>query len=123
MLRNNFYTITALQQGAGNINASLELNVRHVIFEGHFPGQPVVPGVCMVQIIQELLETATGSSLQLKTADQIKFLSMVDPRETTGLSAAVSYITDDGSIKATATLSKDQTVCLKMKAVFVVVGC
>lgn len=119
ILNNNFYTIKSLQQDAGNINALLELNDRHVIFDGHFPGQPVVPGVCMVQIIQELLETATGFSLQLKTADQIKFLSMTDPRETTGLSAAVSYIAENGIIKATATLAKDQTVCLKMKAVFV----
>ncbi|MBX3253844.1 MAG: 3-hydroxyacyl-ACP dehydratase [Chitinophagaceae bacterium] len=119
ILKDDFYTITSLQQDAGNIHALLELNRQHAIFGGHFPGQPVVPGVCMVQIVKEILETGTGFSLQLKAADHIKFLSMVDPRETGSLQAAVIYSMEEGEIKATATLTKNETVCLKMKAVFV----
>ena len=30
---------------------SLELNPEHPVYEGHFPGNPVVPGVCQVQMI------------------------------------------------------------------------
>ena len=28
----------------------VEIDPTHPIFEGHFPDQPVLPGVCMVQI-------------------------------------------------------------------------
>lgn len=118
ILKNDFYTITSLQQDGNSIDATLELNRLHAIFEGHFPGQPVVPGVCMVQMIKEILETATAASLQLKTADHIKFLSMVNPQETTGLQAKISYTSGDESMNVVATLSKGETVCLKLKGVF-----
>ncbi|MGN6439594.1 MAG: 3-hydroxyacyl-ACP dehydratase [Agriterribacter sp.] len=118
ILNNDFYTIISIEQGDNSIDAMLELNCSHSIFEGHFPGQPVVPGVCMVQIIKEILETVTGSSLQLKTADHIKFLSMVNPKETTGLQAKITYTSSEGTIHTVATLNKNETVCLKMKGVF-----
>ncbi|MGN6490938.1 MAG: 3-hydroxyacyl-ACP dehydratase [Agriterribacter sp.] len=118
VLNNDFYSITSIEQGDNRIDAMLELNRAHKIFEGHFPGQPVVPGVCMVQIIKEILETVTGSSLQLKSADHIKFLSMVNPQETTGLQAKIAYTPGEGSMNVAATLNKNETVCLKMKGVF-----
>lgn len=119
ILKNDFYSIQSLQQEDGAIKSSVELNQFNAIFQGHFPGQPVVPGVCMVQIIKEILETAIGKSLQLKAADHIKFLSMVNPQESTGLQAVISYAPAEEKINVTATLAKTEIICLKMKGVFV----
>ena len=69
-------------------------------------------------MFKEILETVTGSSLQLKSADHIKFLSMVNPQETTGLQAKIAYTPGEGSMNVAATLNKNETVCLKMKGVF-----
>lgn len=121
ILKNDFYSIGLLQQETGSINALLQLNPEHAVFAGHFPGQPVVPGVCMVQMVKEILETVTGHALQLKTADHIKFLSMVNPQESVELKATITYTLDADEIKVTAALYKSETVCLKMKGLFSIV--
>ena len=47
----DFYTLNTLQQIAANTYlCTLTLNAEHPIFKGHFPNNPVTPGVCMMQI-------------------------------------------------------------------------
>ena len=55
MLQGNFFTINHIHQDENSVKASIELNPVHPIFEGHFPQTPVVPGVCMMQMVKEVL--------------------------------------------------------------------
>ena len=60
MLLDNFYTILSSEQPdetSGTV--LLELNPDHAIYQGHFPAHPVVPGVCLLQLIKESVENAT----------------------------------------------------------------
>ena len=34
---------------------SIELDPEHFIYKAHFPGEPITPGVCIMQIAKELL--------------------------------------------------------------------
>ena len=52
MLKNDFFTFTALQLEGDMVTTNIELNAAHSIFKGHFPGQPIVPGVCMMQMVK-----------------------------------------------------------------------
>ena len=82
MLQGSFYTVQELRvPTASTVEATIALNPEHRIFEGHFPGQPVVPGVCMLQIIKECLEAALQVRLTLAKAGNIKFLTVLTPRE------------------------------------------
>ena len=57
MLLDNFYTILSSEQPdetSGTV--LLELNPDHAIYQGHFPAHPVVPGVCLLQLIKESVE-------------------------------------------------------------------
>ncbi len=121
MLSNDFFYTKSFADDGSTIGATIELNAAHAIFEGHFPNQPVVPGVCMVQIIKELLEKSVGKSLQLQKADHIKFLSFIVPTETPSVEALIKYSIADEVLSATASLAKQETVCLKMKCSFVFV--
>lgn len=121
MLSNDFFYTRSFADDGSTIQAGLELNAGHAIFKGHFPGQPVVPGVCMVQMIKELLERSVGKLLQLQKADHIKFLSFIVPTETPLLEALIKYNIADEVLTVTASLTKQETVCLKMKASFVFV--
>lgn len=58
----------------------VKVNPTHEVFQGHFPGQPVLPGVAMVYLSRFLTEKVAGRMLKLKNASQIKFLNLVDPR-------------------------------------------
>jgi 3-hydroxyacyl-[acyl-carrier-protein] dehydratase len=81
MLFNKLYKIGSLNansDGSG-FQAEIELNSDHPLFEGHFPGNPILPGVCTVQIIRELLEKSIQKSLRMTRAGNIKYLGFVNP--------------------------------------------
>ena len=52
----NFYKITKQYVEKNMLISEIELNSSHRIYEGHFPNSPIVPGVCMIEIVQEVLE-------------------------------------------------------------------
>lgn len=64
---------------AGPATFRIAINPGHEIFMGHFPGNPVLPGACTIQIIKELAEEATGRRLMLSEAQNIKYLSFINP--------------------------------------------
>lgn len=120
MLENNFFYIRQLDKEDGKVQAQLELNPGHPIFEGHFPGQPVVPGVCMVQMVKEILQQSLNLRLQLQSADHIKFLSIIDPRQTQDIKAEITYKQEENEVDIVASLQKEEGVSLKLKGRFIV---
>ncbi len=121
MLQNDFFYIREMKTEGDTLNVQLELNPGHRVFEGHFPGQPVVPGVCMVQMIKEILEQALEKPLHLRQADHIKFLSVIDPRINASLQTDISLKHTDTGVDVNATLRKEAVVSLKLKGNFVFV--
>ncbi|HRO41490.1 MAG TPA: 3-hydroxyacyl-ACP dehydratase [Flavipsychrobacter sp.] len=79
MLKTDFFTVHNLQSGEGTLSCTITFNKAHKIFEGHFPQQPVVPGVCTIQIAKELLEQQLNKKLFLRSTGQVKFLQLITP--------------------------------------------
>ncbi len=114
ILNDNLYKTESFTDVDGKIEAALTIDAGHDIFKGHFPGQPVLPGVCMIQIFKELLEKATGQNLFLYQADSSKFLSMVDPQATPNITFIIDYTTTEGYIKANGILKSQNATFLKL---------
>jgi 3-hydroxyacyl-[acyl-carrier-protein] dehydratase len=78
---NDLYTIKqVMRDGKSNkMTIEIELNPSNEIFKGHFPGEPILPGACTVQILKELLIGQTGRNLILTKAVTIKYLSFINP--------------------------------------------
>jgi 3-hydroxyacyl-[acyl-carrier-protein] dehydratase len=119
MLLGSLYQVAGHRLGEGLLEATLALDPGHPIFEGHFPGQPVVPGVCMMQVVKELLEAYVleEAPTRLVHADSAKFLSLIDPRETRSVEAELRYVRE-GDIKVVARLYNEATTFFKYSAVF-----
>jgi len=76
----NFYSVTPIvSKDSFDFTFGILLNREHRIYAGHFPQQPVVPGVCMILMIRELAEKALSSNLMFSDISNIKFLSLVNP--------------------------------------------
>lgn len=119
MFRDTLYTVRSIDQQEGAVNATLAIHKEHPLFAGHFPGQPVLPGACMLQILKEILEDALALSLMLRKADQIKFLAIVDPVVDDVLQLTLSHkSTENGTFNVTATVTGTSGVCFKFKGSF-----
>lgn len=117
MVIDSLFVVKDFQGEAGEVKACLELNAAHPIFDGHFPGQPVVPGVCMMQLMKELTERHLGKKLILSEADNMKFLSVLDPGANKVVQAAITVKADVTGIAINASLFADTVTFFKLKAV------
>lgn len=118
MLNNTFFSFTTPETDGSLLKTTITFNPTHDIFNGHFPGNPVVPGVCMMQIIKEVLEDYLGKKLRLVKADNIKFLSFIDPNQHGQVGLEVKITIGDEQVKADGQLVKEDVVFLKFKGVF-----
>jgi 3-hydroxyacyl-[acyl-carrier-protein] dehydratase len=118
MLKNNFYTILSLAHQDSSIKAALQLNAGHRIFAGHFPGQPVVPGACMLQIVREVLSHTLKSDPRLKKADNLKFIAPIDPLMTDELTLGINYKIIETVLQVNAVICANSVTCFKMQATF-----
>ncbi|WP_144281461.1 3-hydroxyacyl-ACP dehydratase [Chryseobacterium echinoideorum] len=111
----DFYTLDSYEQAEnGSFLANIRLNKEHDIFKGHFPGNPVTPGVCMMQIVKELTEEFTGKKLFLKSASNVKFMAIINPFETPELTINLDISENENSIKVKNTTAFGETIALKM---------
>ena len=46
------------------------------VYEGHFPGEPVSPGVCNIQMIKECAEKIVGKTLLLSNLQQCRLTTL-----------------------------------------------
>jgi len=119
LLESNFYAISQLEVKDLDVHAALTINASHKIFEGHFPQQPVVPGVCMMQMVKEIMEKVTEKKTNLLKANEMKFLAIINPVENNDISATLKYTIDaDGNMTVTASLFKGELVHFKFKGQF-----
>lgn len=84
-LKNNLYTIKSRRTDGLSGSYDIQLNPSCAIYKAHFPGQPITPGVCIVQIGKELLEELMGEKLNIIRVKNVKFLSIISPVETTDI--------------------------------------
>lgn len=116
ILLNDFYTIARKEPSEGVLKAMVSINKNHRIFEGHFPGLPVVPGVCMLQMVREIMEDYTGKELNIKEADNMKFLSVINPEQNSEIEVLVNHTHDAGKFFINATLFAGTVTFFKLKA-------
>ena len=116
ILLNDFYTILQRTPTPGVVKATIAINKKHRILEGHFPGLPVVPGVCMLQIVRELMEVTSGKELKLTEADNMKFLSVINPEQNTDVDVTINYTEEAGEYNINATLFAGTVTFFKLKA-------
>ena len=118
MILENFYTIKSNQISEDKINHifEIEVNNKHVIFKGHFPDNPVMPGVCMMQIIKEITESIVGKKLFMEKCSNVKFLAIINPDKTPELTLELQIIKTDSKVKVKNTTKFENTVALKLSA-------
>lgn len=121
-LLTDFYIVTQSE----NINETdwtvkVMLNSKHPVYNGHFPQQPVLPGVCMLQIIKECTEAIYHTALQYKQIASCKFLSAINPNETPELEFLIIFKKSEADIfQISVEGSSSKGICIKLKAQLII---
>lgn len=116
MLIPHFYSVKEFNFTDNQLKAIIELNPEHDVFKGHFPNNPVTPGVCMLQILKELTEQATNTNLFIKECSNVKFMALINPEVNEVLTITIDINQVEENFKIKASASFDETVALKVSA-------
>lgn len=117
-LLDNLYTITSEQQCDGQHHYTISLNAEHFIYKAHFPGEPITPGVCIMQIAHELLEQHSGLSLGVQCVKNVKFLRIINPQECPELTYTLQRVSrEEDCLKAQAVVSVENDIYAKLSLV------
>ncbi len=118
MLLKNFYTIEKKTTDEDKVNYTfkIKVNSKHDIFNGHFPGNPVMPGVCMMQIIKEITQSISGQKLFMEKCSNVKFLALINPETNPNLTLELKITEQDGKVKVRNTTKFDDTIALRLSA-------
>ena len=66
---------------AGDVRGRYILPETFVGFEGHFPGNPVLPGIVTIQLVLELMAKQKAMPLRLCAISQAKFFHVISPED------------------------------------------
>tara|TARA_Y100000031_G_C8245779_1_gene397967 strand:+ start:3161 stop:3529 length:369 start_codon:yes stop_codon:yes gene_type:complete len=121
MLIKDFYKIIALSSDDSGIVATIKLNPNHEVYKGHFPNQPIVPGVIQLLIIQELMEKHLGKKLFMGSIKRVKYLIPIIPTNSPQLVFTITInSTDESKIRSTITIGLDNSIFTKAKMEFTI---
>lgn len=120
MILQDFYKILSEEKiSDSKYIVTILVNEKHEVFKGHFPGNPIMPGVCMIQIIKELTESITKSSLMIQSLANVKFMALINPEVTPELRLEFDVTTtEDGLVKVKNTTYFNDTTALKLSNVY-----
>lgn len=116
MLIPHFYSVKEFNFTDNQLKSIIELNPEHDVFKGHFPNNPVTPGVCMLQILKELTEQATNTNLVIKECSNVKFMALINPEVNAVLAIIIDINPLEEGFKIKASASFDETIALKVNA-------
>lgn len=115
---NDFFTYSIESDETGQIKALLSIDQNHDIFNGHFPDNPVTPGVTQLEMIRQILSKCLQKDLMLKEAKDLKFLAPIIPPHTNDIELTIDYKELEGRISTRCVLSQNEKVFTKIRGTF-----
>lgn len=83
-LQDTYFKIDNINVSAENrLQAQFEVTLLedHPVYQGHFPGEPVSPGVCSLQMVKECAQILAGKEFFIGYVKQYKLLSVMTPQK------------------------------------------
>lgn len=118
MLQDRYFTIKEGRENESGSEFLITLNPDHQVYQGHFPGDPICPGVCSIQMIRECAEVSLGKKLTIGSISQCRFSELLTPTKNEELLLKLTLNDKgDGTVGVIASLLSDdaQTSFLEYK--------
>ncbi len=89
-----------------------------MVFNGHFPNQPILPGVVMIEMTKRAAEIALDMELEMESAGYFKFIKMVDPNLIKYANMDFNIITKDEGWRVKAQIKFKDEIYFKADAFY-----
>ena len=115
ILKDSMFTVT----GGTPDRVAVRLDASHAIYQAHFPGNPITPGVCIVQMIGELLSERCGRRLALSKIVNLKFVAPISPVETPDIEVVFTRCeVQDARCEAKGTITAGEQLLTKFSIIY-----
>ncbi len=118
MFDNTFFTVGKTITDNNKIRVAVVLNPSHEVYKAHFPGNPITPGVCLLQMALEILNLHFNRRLRLIHARNIKYLKVISPLENPEIDFVIQYKTENDLVIADIDIVAGETFFTKISATY-----
>lgn len=116
MFLNDFFNIVKTNLIGRKIISIVSLNPSHGIYLGHFPENPITPGVVQVQMVKEILEVTYKKNLRIVSISRCNFLNILNPNETPIVT--IEIISSENPLQISAVGTENGKTYFKLSALF-----
>ncbi|HLP12811.1 MAG TPA: hypothetical protein VK177_12830 [Flavobacteriales bacterium] len=112
---NNLYSVISQEKNETDLITVIAFNPQHSIFTDHFPGNPIVPGVVLMQLVRELFEQKTSQKLELTECAEAKFLHTIIPQRHEPVRVIIQ---ETNNLQLKSEIWLEEKLCFKMKGTY-----
>ena len=115
----NLFILQSVADTENGFTAVLRCDPKHLIYQAHFPGNPITPGACLLQTAGEVLQRKIGRPLYLKASKNIKYLNVLIPATDKEVRFVFSNLAEtETECKAQVVIADEAQIYTKMSLTF-----
>jgi 3-hydroxyacyl-[acyl-carrier-protein] dehydratase len=118
LLLGSFFNIGTQTDEPRKLRRQILLNPHHAVFVGHFPGRPVVPGVCVLALVKDVLQQHLNKELLMRTCSNVKFMHPINPLAMPELELTVDFTPEDFFVDFRASIQHEQQALCRVAGRF-----
>jgi 3-hydroxyacyl-[acyl-carrier-protein] dehydratase len=106
----SWYSLTNVKRSSSNeIFADAIASGKSPWFSGHFPGEPILPGIAQLGMVFDTIMQACGKNLKLSGVKRVKFKKIIKPNDKIQIVAREKN--DDHSLYTFQVMVDSQIAC------------
>jgi len=113
----SFYTSKEIKKTDFGIEAELVFDPNHELYTGHFPDNPITPGVCLIQSLNDLV-AAQFEGRRIKEIRKCKFTAIHNPNKAPEVMATLKVVESDEELRVSGDISDSNQTFVKYQATF-----
>lgn len=115
LLENKYYKI--VHESVNGLDAVYRIAILPDcdVYRGHFPGNPVCPGVCNIETIRECAMLLTGRKLFIGTIKQCRLTAVASPSVCPEVNVSISALPTDRGFAVTAKIADAEKTYMEYK--------
>ena len=114
-LLDSYFRIISHTQADEQHVFDVQMLADHPVYQGHFPGNPVSPGVCNMQMLKECAEQALGRPTDFVEVKQYRLMGVISPQNTPRLTITITLAPADAQCTLTARVTSSETTYIDFK--------